>query len=276
VLFPERHGEQLGVLLDLAGALGEDLEQLVWHVGDLGLGFDDRSPPHAVAVGELGAQDRLVQPTEGALVVLEVVGVEGVPGAVGGPDLGGEHDVAVDLGVVLPGGRLLEHGHGQALGVGEVAAAVGADPGGAAVALDVVEHGLHGEVVGVEDAGVAGEAPPDRHALGRREGSIETGDGLDELAVAGDPVPERRAEPLAGDRVVAGQDGFEVLDGHGAGETEVVGLAARPAAGGFVAVVGVEVAGVVAGRCGGGPGVDRPHAEHARVLLPPAGTCLLC
>ena len=68
--FPFPEGVQLdgqrGV--DLGGALGEHLQQLGGAAGDLGLTVDDRPPRHPVAVGQLGAQHRLVQAAEGPLL----------------------------------------------------------------------------------------------------------------------------------------------------------------------------------------------------------------
>ena len=88
--------------VDLCGSLRERVEQLGRRAGDLRLAVLDRSPGNAVAVGELGAQHRLVQPAERALLALQVPGIEGHPSPIGRLDLGGDDDVGVELRVVLP------------------------------------------------------------------------------------------------------------------------------------------------------------------------------
>jgi hypothetical protein len=55
----------------------------------------------------------------------------------------------------------------MALGVGVLAGAVDPHPGGGAIALDVLEHRSHRDVMGVEQPGIAGETPPYRQRLRR-------------------------------------------------------------------------------------------------------------
>jgi hypothetical protein len=81
---------------------------------------------------------------------------------VGRAHLGGEDNVGVDLRVVLAGGRLAERRYGQALGVGVLAGAVDPHAGGGAVTLDVLEHGPHRDIVGLEQPRIFGETPPHR------------------------------------------------------------------------------------------------------------------
>jgi hypothetical protein len=87
--------------VDLGRALRERRQQPGGHAGDLGLAVLDRSPGDAVAVAQLGPQHGLVEPTQSALVALEVAGVQRHPLPVGAAHLGREDDVGVDLGVVL-------------------------------------------------------------------------------------------------------------------------------------------------------------------------------
>jgi hypothetical protein len=289
--FSERVEEHRAQVVHLVGALGELVEHLTGDLGDLGLAVDDRAPGDAVAVGELGAQHRLVEVAEGVLVVLEVVGVERVPPAVRGLDLAGDDGVGVELGVVLARGGLLEGGHSEPVGVGEGPGAVDAHPGGAAVALEVAEDGGDGGVVGVEHGLVAGEPPPHRHRFRCREGGVVAGHGLDEGAVVGEPIDKRRAERGPGLRVVARQERFEVGGDDGAGQSEVGGLAAGPVPRRLLGSFRVDVAGVAPVRAGvvagGGRsrrGVDGPHPQHgtppgrhpAGHPARPAGTCLSC
>ena len=128
-------------------------EQLVGDAGDLGLPVDDRPPRDPEAVGQLGAQHRLVQPAEHPLMPLQVAGVERPPAAVVGLHLGRDHGVGVDLRVVGPRRRLPERGHRQPVRVGMQPAAVEADPGRRPEPLQMLERRRHGDVVGVEQPG---------------------------------------------------------------------------------------------------------------------------
>jgi hypothetical protein len=278
-------------VLDLKHSLGERFEQLRRKARYLGLAVDDRAPLGAVAVGALGTQHRLVEVAEGVLVVLEVVAVERVPPAVRRLDLAADDSVRVQLRVVLAGGGLLEHRHGEAVRIGEGPGAVHSHSGGAAVALEVGEGGADRRVVGVEHARVAGESPPDRDRFRCREGGVVTGDGPDDRAVLGEPVDERRTERRAGLRVMTRQDRFEIGGRNRAVEAEVGRLRARPLTRKFLGLLRVDVAGVapilygvVDGRGCGGRGVDRPHPQHgtppgrrpAGHPARPAGSCLSC
>ena len=120
--------------------------------GDLGLAVDDRLPADPVAVGQLGAQHRLVQAAQHPLVALQVAGVERQPPPVVGLDLGRDDGVGVHLRVVGPRRRLAERRHRQPERVGVLAAAVRPAPGSSPrTAPD-------------------GRAPPARRCRGRRAG----------------------------------------------------------------------------------------------------------
>lgn len=261
------HGD--GVV-DLDGALREHGEQLGGDPGQFRLAIRDRSPSDTEAVRELGAQHRLVEAAEGALLALEVASVEREPAAVGGPHLGGDHDVGVQLGVVLARGDLPEGSHHQAARFGVLAGAVHANPGGRPVALEVLEHASDRGVVGVEESGVAGERPPHRDRLRGGERGVEPGDGRDQLPLAVEAVDERGAEPCPRHGVVAGQQRLQVFVRHLPGEAEAAGLAAQPYAGAFGAVGG-QVVGVVAGREPGAAGVERGHPQHRGTSRPSRG-----
>ena len=88
----------LGV--DDLGALGERSKEVRRDAGDLGLAVDDLVEGDAVAMGEFGSKDGLVQAAERALVLLEHACVEGEPATVGGLDFGGDDDVGVQVWVV--------------------------------------------------------------------------------------------------------------------------------------------------------------------------------
>ena len=70
--------------VNLPGPLREHLQQLGRHAGDLGLAVDDRLPADPVAMGQLGAQHRLVQATQHPLVAFQVAGIQRPPAPVVG------------------------------------------------------------------------------------------------------------------------------------------------------------------------------------------------
>ena len=72
----------------------------------------------AVAVGQLGAEHRLIQTTGCALVVLQHAGIEREPATVVGLHLGQDHQVRVPLRIVETQGGLPERVDRQALAVG--------------------------------------------------------------------------------------------------------------------------------------------------------------
>ncbi len=144
---------------------------------------------------------------------------------------------------------------------------------GGGVALDVVEHGLHGELVRVEQSGIAGQPPPHRQRLRGRERRVEPGDGTDEPTLAVDPIDERVAELASSRRIVTGEQHFEVIGRDAACQSHRGGAPADPVAFGIGPVAG-QVAGVVARRCRSAVGVDRGHAQHGALPFPLAGTCL--
>ena len=175
--------------------------------------------------------------------------------------------MGVELRVVLPRRGLLEHRHGEPGRVGELAPAAVPHPGRAPVGLEVRERGLDGDVVGVEHALVAGQAPPQRHGLGGGEGGVVAGDGADELAVLGDLVPERVPETDTGGRVEARQQILELLLADRPRQPEAIGLPARPEAGDLVAVLRVEIARIAGVIPSGLPcpgGVDRRPRRRRR------------
>ena len=138
--------------LDLGAALGEQLPQLRPDAGDVGMAVDNRVPADAEAGGELGAEGGVVDPADGALLVLEKARVEGEPAATAVLHLGPDEGVRVQLGIDAAAGVLAEQRHGQALGV-DLVHAVGADAGDRAVALEPAERRGDRGVVGGEHLG---------------------------------------------------------------------------------------------------------------------------
>ena len=80
--------------------LENTLEQFVGDAGDLRLSGEDRPPLDPEAVGQLGAQHRLVQAAEHPLMPLQVAGIQRLPAAIGGLHLGRDHGVGVDLRII--------------------------------------------------------------------------------------------------------------------------------------------------------------------------------
>ncbi len=257
---------------DVVGAFGELVQQLGRDTGDLGLAVDDGIERDAVAGGQLGAQDRLVEVAERLLVSLQHSPVEGVPAAVGGLDLGGDDDVGVELWVVGSARRLAEHANGEPTGLGMEPCPVRADAGGRAVLLDHLDRCVDGSVVALGEAFVAGESPQHRHRLRCRERRVVAGDRLDHVPLLVDAVEQFPTERLPRERVTTQQDRFETVRRDLADEAEVRCLLAGPLAGKLMFVLG-EVVAVVGRRCLGGAGEQRRHPDHDR-SRPPAGTCL--
>ncbi len=204
--FAEAEQHHLAEVFDLPGPLREHLEDLGGDAGDLGLAVDHGSPGDAVAGGELGAQDRLVDEAQGPLVVLQIRRIQRIPAAIGQLHLGGGDPVGVQLGVVLPGRGLGEERHRQPDGVRIGPGPVHPDTGGGPEPLDMIHHRLHGQIMGLPPAVVAGERPQHRHRLRGGEGAVEAGHRLDQLAVLGHPIHEPGTEQPTGVRVVAGED----------------------------------------------------------------------
>src|SRR5690606_22834518 len=122
----------------LGAALGEGVAHLGGDAGEVGLASSHVAPLDAEAVGELAAQGGVVDPADGALLVLEEAGVEGEPSAGRVLDLGRDQGVGVQLGVDRPGGVLAEQGGRRASGV-DLVGAVSASSGDGTVLLEPVE-----------------------------------------------------------------------------------------------------------------------------------------
>ena len=108
--------------------------------------------------------------------------------------------MGVDLRVVGPRGGLTERRHRQPVRVGVQAAAVGADPGRRPEPLQMRQRRGHRDVVSFEQPVVAGQRPPHRQRLRRRERGVETRHRPHQPTVARVPVeqlaPKRCARSL--------------------------------------------------------------------------------
>ena len=88
--------------VDLAGALGEHLQQCRVDAGELGLPIDDRPPRHLVPGREVGAEHGLVVAAQHPLEPLQIAGVERQPASIGGLHPRRDHGVGVQLRVIGP------------------------------------------------------------------------------------------------------------------------------------------------------------------------------
>ena len=114
--------------------------------------------------------------------------------------------------------------------------------------LQVLERCSHGDVVRFEQAGIAGERPPDAERLGGRERGIEPGHRPYHPAVGQRPVDERGTQGRAICWVPALQKCSKIVSVDRVVETEPSRLPARPHAGLLAGGLG-EVAGVVRRSC---------------------------
>ena len=178
--------------------------------------------------GELGPQHRLVEAAEHPLVPLQVAGVEGQPAAVGCLDLGRDDGVGVDLRVIGPRGGLAERGHRQPVGVRVQAAAVGADAGRRPEPLQMRQRRGDGDVVGFEEPVVAGERPPHRQRLRRRERRVEPRHRPHHPTVGRVPVQQLAPQRCPRRWVTARQQRLQRVDLDPTRQAEPGRLAARP------------------------------------------------
>jgi hypothetical protein len=258
--------------VDLRRAFRERLQQLGWDAGDLGLAVDDRPPRDAVAVGELGPQHRLIQAAQRPLVPLQEPGIQGPPPPIDGLDLARDHSMGVDLRVVSPGGDLTERRHRQPDSVGMQPATVRADPSGGPVPLQVAQRRADGDVVSVEQAGVAGERPPHAQRLRCRERGIEPRHRPHHPPIGRPPIDQRRSQPRAVARVATLEQQLQIVGLDPTVETEPVGLPADPVAW-FLAGGASQVAGVVGSGSHRRRRVEGGDPQH-QPAQPDRGTCL--
>lgn len=152
--------EPVGLGVDVAGAAGELFDQRRRHAGDLPGGVAVASawpsfPADAESVGEVVAEDRLVEFGGGNRPRVQRGAVDGAPLAVaGGPDPIADHHVGVQVRVVGAGVVMVEGGRDDTGDVelrdtapGSLGAAAGSDD----LPFQEVEGFRDGGVVGVRD-----------------------------------------------------------------------------------------------------------------------------
>ena len=171
---------------------------------------------------------RLVEAAEHPLMPLQVAGIERPPTAIVGLHLRRHDDVRVDLGVIGPRRRLAERRHRQTLRVRMQPSTITADPRRRPEPLQMLEHRAHGDVMGLQQAAVAGQPPPHAQRLGSRKRRIKPRHRLHHPTITSDPINELAAERCPRNGVAARQHQLQRLRLDSARQTETGGLSPAP------------------------------------------------
>ena len=102
-------------VVDLHRPLRKQGQQLGGDTGDLSLTLNDFPEPDPVPVSEFGAQHRLIETTQRALVTFQHPRVQRQPTAIAGLHLARDHQMGVQLRIIRPARGLPEPGHDQTL-----------------------------------------------------------------------------------------------------------------------------------------------------------------
>ncbi len=264
--------EALVGALDLDAAFRELLQQPVGNAGDLRLALDDFPEHHPVAGGQLGAQHRLIHPTQRPLEPLQRPGIKCEPAPVDGLHLRGDHHMGMQLRIIQPARGLAEHCDRQALRLRVQPGAVRADPGRGPEPFDTVHHCPDCDVMTRSEAVVARQRPPHRQRLRRRQRRIEPGHRPHHTTRRRHPIHERRPQRCPTVRVPALEQGSQILSRDLTSEAEQRRLASGPVAGFFTVGLG-QIPRVVGRSRHRGVRVQRRHPQHDD-SHEPAGTCL--
>jgi len=243
--------EQVGELaLDLGAPGREQVTHRFGNAGGVGLPAVEWLPAESEARGELGTEGGVVDPADGALLLLEEASIEREPAAGRVLDLGADYGMGVQLRIDGAGGVLAEHSHGQAPGV-DLEDAVLPPTGERPVDLEPVERRQDRSVMGGEHLGphprVRRERPQHRDRLRSRECRVEP---------PRRGITEPPAERTAGRGVAPFEQRPQVVRSDGAVEPERRASSAVPAPGRFV---GIEVV------------VDRPMPWRRTPVVRKAG-----
>ncbi len=256
-----RLAASLHVLEDLGASPREMVDHCAWHAGDVGGPALDGVPAQAQALGELGAQRRLVEVAGRLRVPVQQPPVQRGPAAVRTLRRVRDHDVRVQQRITRARGPVPERRRDEAAASNEHGAAVSAACHARLtfqIRKRVTDRGL---VSGDDLAHDLGLADPEQHAhaLRRTEGEVEAGDGA---------RGERLSQRLAGRRVLPAQQPDDALLADGTLEPEGGCPAADPCAR-SLALAGVvvlpslrDLVGVVA--TSRGARAQLPDRQHAR------------
>ena len=243
---------------DLTPALGEVLDHRTWDAGDVGGAVDHRGPGDAEPAGELITQMGLVEVAGGLGLPIQLPAIQRAPAPVvrraGGV---GDQHMGVQQRIGGPRRAVPECRPDKPL-PSDLLGPAGPAAGPARRPLQVAERRLDGGVVGT--AGLVGDlvvAEPveQRHRLGGAEGQVEPGHRPLHL----------REQPRPVFRVLADEDGGELLAGHPPRQAERLDPGAEPDAGGLAAA---EVVVLHPGRDGGQVVALRAGGELADVQHP--------
>lgn len=246
-------------LEDLGAAPGEVIDDRARDAGDIRRAALHRVPADVEPLGQLRAEDGLVEEAAGLRVLVEQPAVQCGPAPVGAERRVGDHDVRVQLRITGARRAVLERRSDEPAAVdhGRAAAAAACL---ARRALHVAERlGHRGRVCSPDLAGdvLVGDAEEDAYALRRTERQVEAGD-----AARGGWL----AQSIAGAWVARVEQANDRRLIDLTGEPERLGAAAHPCAG-RLARAGVVVLGAVRDlvevvEAGGGSGGDLPDVQH--------------
>ena len=164
--------------VDLLAAFGEQREEPLGEVLDLGEPGFRFGPPDTEGFGEVVAELRFEEEAGGTRHRVELRAVERAPTAVGSTGGVGDDDVPMELRVGGSAGAVPETGGDKAV-AGDVSGAVLASAAAAGVVLEPLEGSAHGGLGDLGDLGVelGPEGGEDRDRLRHREGEVESGKG---------------------------------------------------------------------------------------------------
>ena len=159
---------------------------------------------------------------------LQVAGIERPPAAIVGLHLRRDHGVGVDLRVIGPRRRLAERRHRQPARIRMQPATIATDPRRRPEPLQMLEHCVHGDVMSLEQAAVAGQPPPHRQRLRCRERRIEPRHRLHHPTITSDPIDQLAPERCPRNGVTARQQQLQRLRLDGARQAETGRLPPAP------------------------------------------------
>ena len=258
--------------VDLGGALGEHGEQLRVETGDLGLAVHDRLPPDTEPRRQLGAEHRLIQATEGALVLLQHPRIQRHPPPIRRLDLRRHHEMRVDLRVIQPRRRLPEPRHRQPDRVQMQPATVRADTRRCRPPLQRLNDRTHRDVMTLQQPVITRERPQHRQRLRSRQRCVEPRHRLHDPTIARRPIRQRPPETPTRYGIQPGEERLQLLAVDVPDQPEAVGLGAHPHPGNLTRRRR-QILRVIRSRRRRRRRIQRGHTHHD-TSPPQTGTCL--
>jgi hypothetical protein len=188
---PPVGGQPVQLQVDLTGALGEDMHQVLGHSLELAVAVGVRRRPlHPECPGQLALVGGPVDGVRGQPMPVQVAAVQGCPASVRPLDAVGHHQMGMQQRVALPGRPVVEPDRQQPL-AGHVLDTTVATAG-PQVLVQVADRLGQPSMMGGQHGPAGGrftEAVEDRDAFGRPQDHVEGGHGVAAM---------RAAEELAG------------------------------------------------------------------------------